>query len=62
MIENKIAEISSQSTHDAHSIKHLPVYRCLVLLGHEFQNFPPIVSKVFKIRSQMDRNIVKWLL
>ena len=44
------------------TVKNVPVYRFLVLLGHEFQNFPSEVSKVFKIRSPTDRNIVKWLL
>ena len=63
MIEDKIQEIS-QPAYDAQSVRSLPVYRCVVLLGHEFQNFPHFVSKVFKIRNAqtMDRNIVKWLL
>jgi len=44
------------------AVGSVPVYRGLVLLGHEFQNFPSDVNKNFKVRSTADHNIVKWLL
>ena len=61
MIETKLQEVSGQAF-SPETVAGVPVYRCLVLLGHEFQNFPSEVSKVFKMRSNLDRNIVKWML
>ena len=37
----------------------------MIVLGHEFQNFPSEPYKVFKMKSvpgQDNRNIVKWIL
>ena len=60
MVQAKVDEVCQPvSTAVTQSI---PVYRCLVLLGHEFQNFPLEVKKVFKLRSPNERNIVKWML
>ena len=61
MIEQKLEEVSA-NPFTPETVANVPVYRCLVLLGHDFQNFPSEVSKVFKLRSNLDRNIVKWML
>lgn len=61
MIESKIEEINLPA-YTEQSVQCIPVNRCLVLLGHEFQNFPAEVSKIFKIRQPTERNIVKWML
>ena len=41
------------------------MFRCLVVLGHEFQNFPSETYKVLKINKSTpgdNRNIVKWIV
>ena len=46
------------------SVRQLPIFRCLVLQGHEFQTFPAEVKKVFKVNRKQtsDKNIVKWMI
>ena len=61
MTQSKIDDIN-QPAYTEQSVKNIPVHRCLVLMGHEFQNFPAEVSKILKIRQPTERNIVKWML
>ena len=47
------------------TVESAPVFRCLVVLGHEFQNFPSETYKVLKINKSTpgdNRNIVKWIV
>ena len=49
---------------NSENIKKVPIYRCMVVLGHEFQCYPPEVAKIIKPSKQKigDTNIVKWIL
>ena len=55
----------SEQKFTADTVENSPVFRCLVVLGHEFQNFPSETYKVFKINKSTpgdNRNIVKWII
>ena len=63
-LQQKVNELS-QSRFTPDTVQRAPIFRCLVVLGHEFQNFPSETYKVFKVKSQPgqdNRNIVKWIL
>ena len=48
---------------NSEGVKKVPIYRCLVVLGDAFQNYPLERKKLLKVsKSSVEFNIVKWIM
>ena len=61
-LEAKLRDLQLEQISDNPQNLKIPLYRFLILQGHQYQNYPSEVKLIIKEReTNLQRNVIKWI-